>query len=145
MLGAAPACNDSQRYVEPGPIPQIVSVAGPKDGVVRCSPDKSGGACPLPLGVSFRLAEDRFVSKAYVRFQGDGSDVGVDRGYLVTSTWGLGTAQDQTVKVDAVVPATILRVNAQLTYSIRLVTGTGDESTESTLQVTIQEEEEDRE
>src|SRR5688572_28487750 len=82
------ACTESNGYSEPGARPQIVNVAGPKDAVVTCDPKAVGGACALPISVTFRLPEDQFVWKAIVRFQGDGGDQGVDRDYLVDYTYG---------------------------------------------------------
>ena len=137
-LSAVPACNDSKGYDEPSTSLRIVSISGPKDNVVHYDPDSNSGACPLPLGVTFRLPEDQAVSRAYVRFQGDGNDVGVDRGFLVEQTYGKGLDTDASVTVHAAVPQTILRTDALFTYSVRLVTANGDESPESTLTVTVQ-------
>lgn len=131
-------CTDSSAYDAPGPRPQIVAVAGPKDAAVACDPEVVGGACALPVSVTFRLPEDQFVSKAILRFQGDGGDQGVDRAYSVDPTFGKGTATDVSVAVNANVPPTILRTGALLTYTIRLVTGAGEESPVSTLTVSLQ-------
>lgn len=115
-----------------------MSVAGPKDSVVACDPKVVGGACALPLSVTFRLPEDQFVSKALVRFQGDGSDQGVDREYLLDQVFGKGSATDVTVAVAANVPPTVLRTGALFTYTVRLVTGAGEESSAPTLTVSVQ-------
>src|SRR5690606_16419496 len=101
-----------------------------------------GGNCPLPINVTFRLAEPHFVSKAIVRFQGDGSDEGVDRNYPIEDPFekgaGKGEGVDVSIVVDARVPGTILRRGALLTYGVRLLTGAGEESTPSTLTVSVQ-------
>jgi hypothetical protein len=138
MLVAMPACSisSSADYVDPGPRPEIVRVEGPLNSTVVCDPDKTGGACPLAITVSFRLPEDQFVRKAYVRFEGDGNDVGVDRGYSVESTYGLGQAEAN-VKVTAAVPSTILCSRSLFRYSVRLVTGLGAESSPSKVEVTV--------
>lgn len=135
----AAACNDSKGYDEPGPRPLIISVAGPKDSIVQCNPEATGGACPVPVSVTFRLPEDQFIRKAYVRFQGDGSDDGVDRGYPLESAYGKGDAVDTTVTINAAVPATILRAPALFTYTVRLVTGLGEESSPTTLTISVTE------
>lgn len=137
-LIAMPACNDSKGYDEPSTSLRIVSISGPKDNVVHYDPNSNSGACPLPLGVVFRLPEDQVVTRAYVRFQGDGGDLGVDRGFLVEQTHGKGLDEDASVTVHAAVPPTILRTDALFTYSVRLVTANGDESPESTQTVTVQ-------
>lgn len=139
-LIGAPSCTDSTSadYVEPvGEPPQIVRVDGPTD-VLTCIIKDTGGACPLtPLSVTFRLAEDQFVRMAYVRFQGDTSDNGADRGYLLTPTYG-GGAADVTVNVaNAVVPANILGTTTFFTFWVRLVTGAGEESTESRFDISV--------
>jgi hypothetical protein len=136
-LTALPACNGSDGYTEPGPRPQIVSMNGPADAVLACDPATVGGACPLPIHVKFRLPEDHFVWKAYVRFQNDGSEDGVDRVYLVAPTYGRNDA-DVDVTIAAYVPPTILRKGATFTYGVRLVTGIGEESPMSTLTVSVQ-------
>jgi hypothetical protein len=137
LLGVA-ACNDSSGYVEPGPRPQIVAVAGPRDGVIACDPNVVGGSCPLPIDVTFRLAENHFVTKAIVRFQGDGSDDGVDRNYVVENAVGKGEAVDVRLQVNARIPETILRKGALFTYTFRLLTGAGEESRVSTLTISVQ-------
>ena len=137
-LIAMPACNDSKGYDEPSTSLRIVGISDPKDNIVHYDPDSNSGACPLPLGIIFRLAEDQLVTRAYVRFQGDGNDVGVDRGFLVEHTYGKGLDEDATVTVNAAVPPSILRTDALFTYSVRLVTANGDESAESTQTVTVQ-------
>ena len=137
-LSAIVACNESDGFTEPGPIPQIVNASGPAGAVVTCDPRTAGGGCPLPITVRFRLPEDQFVWKAYVRFQGDGSDLGVDRGYPLERTFGKGDSADVPVTVNASIPPTILRRGALFTYSVRLVTGTGEESATSTLTVSVQ-------
>ncbi len=137
-LSAVPACNDSKGYDEPSTSLRIVGISGPKDNVVHYDPDSNSGACPLSLGIIFRLPEDQLVTRAYVRFQGDGNDVGVDRGFLVEHTYGKGPDTDASVTVNAAVPATIVRTGALFTYSVRLVTANGDESPESTQTVTVQ-------
>lgn len=130
-------CNDSAGYSEPAPRPQIVNVQGPKDSVVTCDPKATGGACPLAISVTFRLPEDQFVWKAYVRFQGDGSDDGVDRPYLLEYTYGRGAA-DVGVTINAGIPPTILNRSQLFSYSVRLVTGAGEESTAAKLSVSVQ-------
>lgn len=132
------ACNSSDGYSEPGPRPQVVSVVGPRDNVVVCDPAAVGGACAFTLDIAFRLPEDQFVWRAYVRFQGDGSDDGVDRGYLTTVAYGKGSGADANVSINANVPPTILRRGALFTYSVRLVTGAGEESTPATLSLSVQ-------
>jgi hypothetical protein len=134
-LLAASACNDSSGYHEPGPRPRIVKVDAPT--TVNCAPEDTGGACPIQLGVFFRLPEDQVVTKAYVRFQRDGSDYGVDRGYILPPTFGLGETADASVGIDAAVPPNLLDSGALFTYSVRLVTGLGEESPESTLTITV--------
>jgi len=136
-LGITPACNGSDGYTEPGPRPQIVRMSGPQEGVLACDPSTVGGSCPLPIRVTFRLPEDHFVWKAYVRFQNDGSEDGVDRIYLVDPTYGRNDA-DAEVTIPAYVPPTILRRGATFTYGVRLVTGIGEESPMSTLTVSVQ-------
>ena len=144
IVGASAAgCNDSKGYDEPGPRPQIVRVEGPslagtdaRDSVA-CDPDVTGGSCDLPVTVYFRLPADQFVWKAYVRFETDGSDVGFDRAYLVERSFGLGDAE-QSVAVAARVPPNILRVGALLRYSVRLVSGSGEESVPVTLPLSVQ-------
>jgi hypothetical protein len=131
------ACNDSNGFDSPELQPQIVTASGPKGGVVACDPATVGGQCPLPVTVTFRLPKEQFVSKAYVRFQGDGSDTGVDRGYTLPQTFG-NDAADVVVTVPAAIPPTILRRSALFTYTIRLVSGIGKESTPSTLTVSVQ-------
>jgi hypothetical protein len=115
-----------------------VDAAGPKDAVVACEPKAVGGACPLAIRVTFRLREDQFVNKAIVRFQGDGGDVGVDRAYLLNATFGKGEAVDVSVTINANVPPAILQRGALFTYTVRLVTGQGEESATSTLTVSVQ-------
>jgi hypothetical protein len=132
------ACNDSSRIVNEEPEPVIVGIAGPKNNAVACDPKTTGGACPLSISVSFRLPEDQFVWRAIVRFQGDGSDDGVDRQYQLEYTYGLGTSTDVTVNINAFVPPTILRRGALFTYTVRLLTGAGAESRPSTLTVSVQ-------
>jgi hypothetical protein len=131
-------CNDSAGYDEPAPRPQIVNVQGPKDSVVTCDPKATGGACPLAISVTFRLPEDQFVWKAYVRFQGDGSDDGVDRPYLLEYTYGRGASADVAVTINAGIPPTILNRSQLFSYSVRLVTGVGEESTAAKLSVSVQ-------
>ena len=72
-----PACNDSKGYHEPSSTLRIVSVTGPKDNALTCDSRANTGACPFSVNVTFRLPAEQFVWKAYVRFQGDGDDVGV--------------------------------------------------------------------
>lgn len=131
------ACNESDVAHEPLPEPQIISVTGPKDGIVTCEPKAGGGACPIAISYVFRLPEAQFVQKAIVRFQGDGSDVGVDRQYALEPTFGKNDG-DVPVVVNASIPPTILRTGALFTYSVRLVTGAGGESPASTLTVSVQ-------
>jgi hypothetical protein len=130
-------CNDSAGYSEPAPRPQIVGVQGPKDAVVTCDPKTTGGACPVAISVTFRLPEDQFVWKAYVAFQGDGSDDGVDRPYLLEYTYGRGSA-DVGVTINAGIPPTILNRSQLFSYSVRLVTGLGEESAAAKLSVSVQ-------
>lgn len=133
--GSAAACNDSSTYEAPGVQPQIVSATGPAGSTVVCHPVDTGGNCPLPIKVTFRLPKDQFVTRAIIRFQSDGSDVGVDRFYAVPPTYG--EDQDVTITIDADIPATILRRNALFTYSVVLVTGAGAKSAASTLTVSV--------
>ncbi|MBX3225945.1 MAG: hypothetical protein KIT84_29785 [Labilithrix sp.] len=135
-LAFAAACDDSSAYEPPGIQPQIVTVIGPAGATVVCHPVDTGGNCPLPITVTFRLPKEQFVTRAVVRFQGDGSDVGYDRIYAVSPTYGNDGA-DVTVTVDADIPATILRRNALFTYSVVLVTGAGAKSPASTLTVSV--------
>lgn len=130
-------CNDSAGYSEPAPRPQIVGVAGPKDSVVTCDPSVTGGTCAVPVTVTFRLADTELVWKAYVRFQGDGSEEGVDRAYLLPPTYGRN-AEDVSVTVSAQIPPNILARSQLFSYSVRLVTGNGEESTPSKLGVSVQ-------
>ncbi|MBX3213460.1 MAG: hypothetical protein KF850_15590 [Labilithrix sp.] len=140
----AAACTRSDGWYESGPRPHIVSVTGPSlsDGRVRntvlCSPDATAGACPMTLGVTFRLPEEHFVWKALVRFQNDGSEDGVDREYLVEERFGGGDA-DVSVNVPAFVPPGLIRAGTLNRFSVRLVSGAGELSDPSTLAVTIQE------
>jgi hypothetical protein len=133
----AAACNDSAEYHPPAPRPLIVGMTGPANSVVDCNPDRVGGSCPLAIAVRFRLPAEQFVWKAYVRFQGDGGEDGVDRGYLLTPTGGAGPDQDSNVTVNAAIPPTILRSGALFSYGVRLVTGAGEESAPSTLTVSV--------
>jgi hypothetical protein len=132
------ACNDSSGFSPPGVRPTIVKAAGPKDATVSCDPKETGGACGLPITVTFRLPADQFVWKAYVRFQGDGGDTGIDHGYLLDRQFGKGEATDVSVTIQAAIPPAILRPSALFTYTVRLVTGAGEESDESTLTVSVQ-------
>jgi hypothetical protein len=138
LVLAAWGCNDSSGFTPPGPKPQIVSAVGPKDGVVSCDPAVVGGNCPLPINITFRLAQGDLVTRALVRFQGDGSDTGVDRAFPLPNVVGKGESVDVPVTVSASIPPTILRRGALFTYSVRLVTGAGDESQPSTLTVSVQ-------
>jgi hypothetical protein len=133
---ALAACDDESTGAPPGPPPQIVAVAGPANGIVACDPAATGGTCALPITITFRLPEPEFVWKAYVRFQGDGTDAGVDRGYLLPYTIGKGGADVQVV-VNANVPPNLLRRGALFTYSVRLMTGSGAESPSTTLSVSV--------
>lgn len=143
MLLAAPACTHSDGWSEPGPRPQIVNVVGPSLNLgktrdtVECDPEKSGGACPMTVSVSFILPEDQVVTKAIVRFQNDGSDEGVDRHYLIEPVYGGGSAP-VSAGVSAIVPPSLIRTGALNRYSIRLVTGAGEESEPATLPLSIQ-------
>jgi len=136
-LLALAACDDGGSGAPPGPEPVIVAATGPANGVAACDPAASGGNCVLPVTVTFRLLEPEYVWKAYVRFQGDGTDRGVDRGYLLPFTVGRGAGTDVQVVVNASVPATVLRRGALFTYSVRLVTGSGAESASTTLSVSV--------
>ena len=137
LLLACAACADSKEYLAPGPVPQIVSATGPLGAVATCTPADGGGACPLDLTVVFRLTEASFVTKVIVRFQGDQNDTGVDRSYVVPATVGKGLDTDVTLKFQAAIPSTILRSGALYTYSVRLLTGAGDESTPTALTVSV--------
>lgn len=133
------ACDNSSANideVDPAQVPQIISVAGPAGGGVRCHPADTGGNCPLPITVTFRLPKDQFVTRAVVAFQGDGSDVGVDRYYAVPNTFGEDGA-DVVLAIDADIPTTILRQNALFTYTVRLITGTGAKSVVTTLTISV--------
>lgn len=132
----AVACNESNEVQDNPSPPTIVSVSGPKDGIVTCDPKVGGGVCPIAINVVFRLPKDQFVTKAIVRFQGDGSDIGVDRHYQVEPTFGQDG--DVPLTVNASIPPTILRTGALFTYTVRLVTGIGSESPASTLTVSVQ-------
>lgn len=116
--------------------PQIISVTGPVGGGVSCRPVDAGGNCPLPLKVTFRLPAGQYIAKAIVTFQGDGSDIGIDRFYAVPFTFGQdGT--DVVLEIPAEVPTTILRTNALFTYTVRVITGAGSESIRTTLTVSV--------
>ncbi len=149
MLLAGPACTHSDGWSEPGPRPQVTRVVGPSinDGrtrdTVQCSPKVSGGACPMTVTVYFTLPEDQFVSKAYVRFQGDGSDEGVDREYILEPRYG-GGVSEVGVAVSAIVPPSLIRVGALNRYSVRLVTGAGETSERSTLPLSIEKSPEEK-
>ncbi|MBX3206571.1 MAG: hypothetical protein KF764_15975 [Labilithrix sp.] len=140
---ASAACTRSDGWTEPGARPQIVSVTGPslEGGTVRntveCKPEATGGACPIAVAISFRLPEDQFVWKAYVRFQNDGSEDGVEREYLVEPRYGEGDTP-VTALVNAQVPPELIRVGALNRYSVRLLTGIGETSEPSTLPLSIQ-------
>lgn len=137
------ACDNSSstydpKLHDPDFQPQIVSVTGPSG--LRCRPADTGGNCPLPIKVTFKLREGEFITKAVVAFQGDGSDTGADRYYAIPFTYGQGTAADSaavTLDIDADIPTTILRQNALFTYTVRLITGNGAESSVSTLTVSV--------
>jgi len=133
---AAAACNDSSTYEPPGIQPQIITATGPTGATVVCHPVDSGGNCPLPITVAFRLPKDQFVTRAIVRFQGDGSDIGIDRTYSVDPASGNDGA-DVSLTIEADIPATILRRNALFTYTVVLVTGAGAKSTASTLTISV--------
>jgi hypothetical protein len=149
ILGAglvAAACdNKSDIYEDPGIQPQIVSAAGPAGGAVTCHPVDSvvdgghigtGGNCALDVQVTFHLPQGQFVDKAIVAFEGDGSDVGIDRHYPVANTFGQGDT-DVTVKIPIEVPPSILRENALFTYTVKLVTGAGAQSVATTLTISV--------
>jgi hypothetical protein len=109
---AAVACNDGTAVTDQAFQPQIVTVQGPPNGVVTCDPTTVGGVCPFGISVTFRLPKAQYVWKAYVRFHGDGSDTGVDRGYLLESVAadagadsGAGAIADAGADVDAGAPA----------------------------------------
>lgn len=138
LVALVAGCDDGNGVVGSGAKPQIVSAVGPKDNVVACDPAVSGGSCPLPISLSFRLAKGEIVSKAIVRFQGDGSDTGVDHGYSVPNIPGQGEGIDVPMSFDAAIPPTILRRGALFTYSVRLQTGAGEESSPSSLTVSVQ-------
>jgi len=145
LLGTAAlgACNESGPYVEPGPRPVIVGVEGPslEDGGARdsvaCNVDSSDGSCPITLKVTFRLSPEHFVWKAFLRFDGDGNDTGIDRGYLVSPQYGVDGGT-QTVEIRAAVPPTVLGRGGLLTYSVRLLTGAGQESDPSSQVLTVE-------
>ena len=134
-LGSA-ACNDSSAYEPPGIQPQVVTITGPAGATVVCHPVDTGGNCPLPVTIAFRLPKDHFVTRAIIRFQGDGNDVGIDRFYAVDPTYGKD-GEEVSIVVDADIPSTILRRNALFTYSVVLVTGAGAKSAASTLTVSV--------
>jgi hypothetical protein len=136
-LFALAACESTSGSSVPGDPPQIVTASGPTGGVVTCDPATAGGNCPLPLAITFRLPKGEFVSKVIVTFQGDGSDTGIDRAFTVPNTFGNG---DTPVVVNVVssVPSTIVRRGALFTYTVRLITGQGAESSPSTLTVSVQ-------
>lgn len=104
---------------------------------LACDPSASGGSCPMALEIKFRLPPEQFVCKAYLRFQGDGTEDGVDRGYLVERVFGQGD-EPQTAHVDALVPPNMIRRGALLTYSVRLVSGAGAESDPATLPLSLE-------
>jgi hypothetical protein len=136
---AMAACDESNGDSAPRVRPQIIAASGPKDSVLACDPKASGGSCPLPISVTFRLPKDQFVWKALVRFDGDGSETGVDRGYVIPNTFGEGEGVDVVVTVNAGLPPTILqRGGPPFRYGIRLLTGAGVESTTSTLAISVQ-------
>jgi hypothetical protein len=137
LLVASAACNDSDGFTSPDLAPQIVTVSGPQGGVVTCDPATAGGNCPLPLAITFRLPQGQVVTKAYVRFLGNGSDTGVPQGYTLPPTMG-DDATNVVVNVAASIPPTILGTGSLFTYAVRLVTGIGKESSESTLTVSVQ-------
>ncbi len=139
-------CNDSSGYSVPGPRPRIVSASVVGDTpVVSCNPEKTGGACPVAVNVTFRLREDQVVTTSVVRFQRDGSDRGVDRFYpLSYPEPGLGEATDRTIAIDAAVPPNLVGSGSLFTFSVRLVTALGEQSDESTLTLTVTKEEQSR-
>lgn len=105
---------------------------------VNCAPVDTGGACPFSIDLYFRLPEEQFVTSAFVRFQRDGSDAGVDRLYKVKEIRnGQGDARDASVSIDAQVPPNLVGTGALFTFSVRLVTGIGEQSDESTLTLTV--------
>ena len=147
-LAATPGCNDSKGFHEPSSTLRIVSVTGPEGSVLTYDPESNSGACPFSVDVTFRLPPEHFVWKAYVRFQDDGDSIGVDRAFDVVAVgdggangrvFGAGPDTDVTVRIDTAVPPAVLRPNTLLTYSVRIVTGAGDESPESTLSLTVQD------
>lgn len=132
-LGIA-ACNDSSGIREPLPRPTVID-AQPREARVTCSPTLSG-ACALTITVVFRLPEDQFIWKAYLRFQTDGTELGVDRGYLLERKFGKGDQTDVSVVIPAEIPPTVV-ASGELSYSVRLVTGLGEESDPINLRVVI--------
>jgi hypothetical protein len=137
--------NKSDIYEDKGVEPQIVSAAGPAGGAVTCHPVDSvvdgghigtGGNCPIEIQVTFHLPAGQFVDKAIVAFEGDGSDVGLERHYELANTFGQDNT-DVLVKIPAEVPPSILRENALFTYTVKLVTGTGAQSVATTLTISV--------
>lgn len=147
----AVACTDTSADVDAtGPDPVIVAVTGPTNNVVQCNDpvtltdagtlvdpkENLGGNCPIVLEITFHLPAGQFVNKARVRFQGDGSNVGVDRDYALPQTFGQDSA-DVKLTVNAAVPTTILRRGALYSYEVRLVTAAGGVSLPTTLTVSV--------
>jgi hypothetical protein len=127
--------SSSSDYHEPGPRPQIVGITAPS--TVECTPECSGGACPLTIGVSFSLPPDQFVKQGLVRFQRDGSDIGVDRPYNIEPVYGVDLPGSVSATLSATVPANLVGTGSLFTYSVRLVTGAGEVSEATTLNLTV--------
>lgn len=149
VLAIAVACTDTSADVDvTGPQPQIVAAVGPNGNVVACNDPISdagttgdagqnvGGNCPIAIKVTFHLPAGQIVNKALVRFQGDGSNVGIDRDFVLPPTAGQDST-DVTVTVNAAIPTDILRRGALYTYEVRLVTGSGGVSQPTTLTVSV--------
>ena len=98
VLPIAVACTDTSADIDvTGPQPQIVAAVGPPNGVVACNDpvlttdagaivdagENLGGSCPIAVTITFHLPQGQFVNKALVRFQGDGSSDGIDRGFVL--------------------------------------------------------------
>lgn len=136
-LFMASAC-DKGTYYGPQPRPTITKAALSGATTVNCWPGDTGGACPISVIVSFRLPEDQFITGGIVRFQHDGSDRGVDHFFpLPESRFGAGEDKDVSISIDTAVPPTLVGVGTLRTFSVRLQTGAGEESDESTLQITV--------
>jgi hypothetical protein len=151
VFAIAVGCTDTSADIDvTGPQPQIIAAVGPANGVVACNDpvvttdagtlvdagENLGGNCPISVKLTFHLPPGQFVNKALIRFQGDGSSDGIDRGFTLPQTFGQGTT-DVSVTVDAAVPTDILRRGALYTYEVRLISGAGAVSLPTTLTVSV--------